>query len=167
MLRHLVPDERVGSVTEIDPAALAARGIRGLILDLDDTLVHQAEHAPCAAVSGWIGQAREHLAVVILSNNRRRRRVAPIADHCGVPYVHLALKPLLVGFRRALAIMGLRAGEVAVVGDQLFTDVLGGKRLGAHTILVEPMSATERRWARRLMRRAEVALLGRGSLAGH
>ena len=168
VFRHLVPDERIGSVLDIDPAALSARGIKGLILDLDDTLVEQFEKAPDAGICDWIARARERLGLVILSNNRRRSRVAPCAETFGVPYVHLALKPLLVGFRRAVRMLGVRPHEVAVVGDQLFTDVLGGKRLGAYTILVDPLSP-ERRLLRRLMRRAESAVLGRrryGTSAG-
>ncbi|MBM3274686.1 MAG: HAD hydrolase-like protein, partial [Candidatus Sericytochromatia bacterium] len=61
---------------------------------------------------------------------------------------------------KALKLVNLGPHEVAVVGDQLFTDVLGGRRLGAYTILVRPVSNTERRWARRLMRSAEGAFLG-------
>ncbi len=160
MLRHLVPDERVASILDIDPADLSARGIKGVILDLDDTLVEQFEKTPTEAVRTWMAHAREHLAMVILSNNRRRTRVAPIAAEFGVPFIHLALKPLLIGFRKALRILGADPREVAVVGDQLFTDVLGGKRLGAFTILVQPMSP-ERRLLRRLMRRAETAVLSR------
>lgn len=164
MLRHLVPDERVSSVIDIDPEALSAKGIRGLILDLDDTLVDQFEKTPTEAVCGWISRAKGSLQVVILSNNRSRRRVAPVADLLDVPFIHLALKPLLFGFIKSLKLMGLPANEVAVVGDQLFTDVLGGRRLGSYTILVEPLCGTERRWARKLMRRAEVAFLTRRTL---
>ncbi len=158
MLRHLIPDERVSSVIDIDPEALSAKGIRGLILDLDDTLVDQFAKAPTEAVCGWIARAKSLGQVFILSNNRSRKRVAPVADFLGVPFIHLALKPLLFGFRKSLKLMDLPAHQVAVVGDQLFTDVLGGRRLGAYTILVEPVSAIERRWVRKLMRRAELAV---------
>lgn len=130
MLRHLVPDERVASVIDIDPAALVARGIRGLILDLDDTLVDQFEKAPTEAVRAWLTRAKEALQVVILSNNRRKHRVAPVAALLEVPFVHLALKPLPFGFRKCLKLMRLQASEVAVVGDQLFTDVLVGAAWG-------------------------------------
>lgn len=164
MLRHLVPDERVSSVIDIDPEALSAKGIRGLILDLDDTLVDQFEKTPTEAVCSWLARAKGSLRIFILSNNRSKRRVAPVADFFEVPFIHLALKPLPFGFLKCLKLMGLQAGEVAVVGDQLFTDVLGGRRLGAYTILVAPMSATERRWGRKLMRRAELAVLSRRSL---
>lgn len=159
LLRHLVPDETVRRVEELDPARLAAEGIAGLILDLDDTLVCAADPLATDGVCQWVESARAHLKVVILSNNHRHHRVAPVARQLSVPFILRAFKPLRSGFRRALELLDLSAEQVAVVGDQVFTDVLGGRRLGARTILVTPLSPHERRWARRLMRRLERTVL--------
>ena len=166
MIRHLVPDQTVGAVVDLDPARLVAEGIRGLIVDLDDTLVCEAERAPTDPVCAWMAHAQEHLKVVILSNNSRRHRVAPVATTLSVPFIHRACKPLLLGFRRALALLDLPAWEVAVVGDQVFTDVLGGRRLGARTILVTPMTPQERKWHRKAMRGVERAVLRGTHAAG-
>lgn len=156
-----MPDQTVDAVEHLDAAQLAESGIAGLILDLDDTLVCAADTHLESSVCQWLEEARLHLKVVILSNNHRLHRVAPIADRLSVPYIWRAFKPLQAGFRRALAVLDLPASQVAVVGDQLFTDVLGGRRLGARTILVTSRSPRERKWARRLMRRAERAVLAR------
>lgn len=159
MIRHFVPDERVGAVIAIEPSKLSERGIRGLILDLDDTLVAEVEHLPTDAVCRWLEEARRHLKVMILSNNTRKIRVAMVAEHLGIPFEHLALKPLRWGFERAFALLELPPNEVAVVGDQLFTDVLGGRLAGTYTILVEPLTPTERKWTRKIMRKAERIVL--------
>lgn len=165
MLRLLVPDERAHSVVEIDPATLADKGVRGIILDLDDTLVEQFECNPTEEIQRWLAFVKQHQAVVILTNNRHRCRVAPIATRLGVPFICCAFKPLQGGFRKALKLLGLSPLEVAVIGDQLFTDVLGGRRLGAYVILVQPLTGFEKNWGRRVMRWAEVALLDQGPWA--
>ncbi len=91
----------------------------------------------------WLqGLLADGLKVGLVSNNRRRR-VREIAGQLAIPYVSRAYKPAKTGFRQVAAVMGLSPGAVAVVGDQLFTDVLGGNRLGMFTIWVKPMSARE------------------------
>ena len=154
----LKPTYWLPSVLAIDLEALRKSGIRGLIFDLDDTLVHALEPTAGPAVCDWLAHARTDFKIQIVSNNRSERRVRLAAEHLGLPFANLALKPSRRQLRRAVAEMGLFAHEVAVIGDQLFTDVLGGNRLGAVTILVDPMSA-ERKWHRKLMRSAEAYLL--------
>lgn len=142
-LDKLKPDRVVRSVYEIDPASLAREGIRGIIADLDNTLVAARQTSVDAHLVGWLELLRrEGLRVVIVSNNREAR-VSAVAGELGVPYVCSARKPLGRPFRRALELMELRAAEVAVVGDQLLTDVLGGNRAGLRTILVTPISPEE------------------------
>jgi HAD superfamily phosphatase (TIGR01668 family) len=151
---------RVVHVSEIDLDHLSALGIRGIIFDLDDTLVHAMEPIADPAVRAWLAELRERFAIYVVSNNFSERRVAVAADHLGLPYLARAGKPSRRFFRRALAEMNLTPGQVAIVGDQLLTDILGGNRLGAFTILVDPLSR-ERRWHRRWMRSLETYLLRR------
>lgn len=150
----LAPKAWLPSVTDITPAYLNAHGIRGLILDLDETLVTAISHTPADQVLEWIAAMRSEFQLYIVSNNNSGRRVKRVAEELDLPCLHQAFKPRRGGFRRALAAMGLEAHEVAIVGDQLFTDVLGGNRLGAHPILVTPLSPETRPW-RRAMRLAE------------
>jgi len=139
----LKPDRIVRSVYDIDPSALLREGIRGIIADLDNTLVAARETSVDPRLVGWLETLRrEGLRVVIVSNNKEAR-VSAVAEALGVPYVFSARKPLGRSFRRALGLMGLSAEEVAVVGDQLLTDVLGGNRAGLRTILVTPISPEE------------------------
>jgi hypothetical protein len=150
----LRPQLWVGSVSEIEIEPLAARGIRGLILDLDETLVAAVEHTPSPEVRAWIDRVKGHFKVFILSNNFNPARVQRVADALGVPCSCRAAKPRRRGFRLALAQMELAAHEVAIVGDQLFTDVLVGNRMGALTILATPIQPERKPW-RKLMRLAE------------
>lgn len=154
----LRPDLWVGAVSEIGPEALHARGIRGLILDLDDTLVAALEHQPPPAVEAWVERMSGEFRLFILSNNASPSRVQRIAERLGLPCAARAAKPRRQGFRAAIAQLDLTPSEVAIVGDQLFTDVLGGHRIGAYTILATPMSPEHKPW-RKLMRLVEGMLV--------
>ena len=157
MGRWLRPDSRSDSVYDISPRALVACGIRGVILDLDNTLVPWGARAAPPELFGWITAGRtEGLRFCIVSTNRGPR-VARLAAALGLPAVTGALKPRRGALRRALGVMGTTPTTTALVGDQLFTDILGGNRLGLHTILVRPQSKREFiltrlvRWAERLV----------------
>jgi len=150
----LVPGRVVPSLTALDPADLVRRGIRGIILDLDNTIVAWGEAAPAAGVREWVARARAAgLRGCIVSNNWRAG-VRRAGEVLGLPVVGWALKPIPFGFRRAMAIMGTHPAATALVGDQLLTDVLGGNLLGVHTILVDPLSEREFPTTR-LVRRVE------------
>ncbi len=139
----LLPREACGSVLEIEARRLREAGIRGVILDLDNTLREWRGGPLSEEVAAWLrGLAEAGLGVCLVSNNNPRK-VAEVADAFGFPYVARAQKPRRKSFRRALGLLGTRPEETAVVGDQLFTDVLGGNRLGLYTILVAPLSRKE------------------------
>lgn len=143
MYRLLTPHQAVESLFDIDFDALAAAGVRGIIFDLDNTIIPWDSCVMCPAIEEWLrGVLARDFRVAIVSNNWHSR-VREIADRFGLPFVSRAYKPAKTGFRRALAALGLEPGEVAVVGDQLFTDVLGGNRLGLRTIWVKPLTAHE------------------------
>jgi HAD superfamily phosphatase (TIGR01668 family) len=159
--RWLRPDAEAASIYAVDPAALRARGIRGVILDLDNTIVPWGAWDVPSALGPWIAAARAaELRLCIVSNNGGAR-VAHVAAALDLPAVTGACKPLRRALRRALGLMGTPAEATALIGDQLFTDVLGGNRLGLHTILVHPQSAREFPLTR-LTRLAERLLAGRG-----
>ena len=137
------PDAYVPTLAAVDRSALWACGLRGIVLDLDNTCCayHQPELA--AGVAEWVRAARsEGFAVVLLSNNFAER-VAAVAAQLDVPAVPNALKPLPFGFLRAVRLLGTPRRATVVIGDQLFTDVLGAKLLGCRAILTEPLVAVD------------------------
>lgn len=143
MLRWLTPYRYAPAVTDLAPEGLRDDGILGVILDLDNTIVAWNAPAPTPQVRQWMS----HLAAIglracIVSNNFTGRARA-IGDLLQVPVVSAAVKPGPWAFRRAMLKMGTAPALTALVGDQLFTDVLGGNLLGLRTILVDPLSAEE------------------------
>lgn len=143
MLRWLRPAERVPTVFDIDLSALRARGIRGIILDLDNTIVPWGAREASPQLVRWIAGARAMGFGLCIASNNVGSRVTKIAAALGLPVVTGALKPRRTALRRALAATGTTPQETALVGDQLLTDILGGNRLGLHTILVRPQGRRE------------------------
>lgn len=138
--RLLQPDLVLdGNVLSLSPDLLTHHGLKGLILDVDDTLVplRQAETNP--DVARWMNQIKAEASVWLVSNNINAPRISRIADLLEVPYLTSAGKPSGRKLRLALAAMNLPVSQVAMVGDRLFTDVLAGNRVGLFTILVNPM----------------------------
>lgn len=137
----LRPDLRVDSVTELTSELLGKLGVDALLVDMDDTLVASGEDFGGGVGPAWLrALAASGRRVVVLSNGSRSR-AAKLARLTGVKVLPLAGKPFAWSFRRGLeALGGVAPGRVAMVGDQLFTDVLGAKRAGLKTVLVRPLT---------------------------
>ena len=138
-MRMLRPDRFVVRLHQVDLDDLERRGIRGLIVDLDNTMVAYRQSEIVKEHLNWVQEARARgFAMVMLSNNFTGR-VTGVAEQLQIDCIPNALKPLPTGFWRARRLLRLPSRAIAVVGDQLFTDVLGGKLLGLYTILTEPI----------------------------
>jgi HAD superfamily phosphatase (TIGR01668 family) len=140
----LQPDLVLGeTILSLSPELLSRFNVKGLILDVDDTLVPfcQAETHP--ALQTWMDQAKQVGSVWLVSNNINSHRIKRIAKLLDVPYITSAAKPSRRKLQQALEAIDLPADQVAMVGDRLFTDILAGNRLGLFTILVEPMPSQD------------------------
>jgi HAD superfamily phosphatase (TIGR01668 family) len=137
----LRPDAHAASLVDVDVAGLWERGLRGIVLDLDNTCCayHQPELAD--GVADWVADARDRGFRIVMLSNNFSERVAAAGAQLGVPTVPNALKPLPFGFLRALKLLGTPRRDTVVIGDQVFTDMLGGKLLGLRTVLTEPIVA--------------------------
>lgn len=165
MLQILCPDECLASVYDIDLAALRRKGIRALILDLDNTLVSWDRQEVSDELKNWIQKAKSLGFSACIASNGLTERVMSLAQELQVPAIPKAVKPRKRPFRRALALLGATPEEAAVVGDQIFTDILGGNRMDLYTILINPLSQRELRTTR-MVRRVERRILDRFSRRG-
>ena len=132
------PHKIYDDVTCIRPEFLRSKGIRGLLLDIDGTLARTKDPAPSAAVDAWLREMQENgILLYILSNNKSPSRTASYAQCIGCDWRHKSKKPSPKGFLAAAAHLGLQPHELAIVGDQIYTDVLGGLRSGMWTLMVQ------------------------------
>ncbi|BBI34788.1 YqeG family HAD IIIA-type phosphatase [Cohnella abietis] len=161
MFKRLIPDQIVNTVFDIDLDELKARGVRGIITDLDNTLVSAKTPLATPELVGWLDLVKDQgFKVVILSNNNSTR-VSKFAEPLGIPFIPSARKPAGASFHKAAKLMELSNEQAVVVGDQMLTDVLGGRRAGLHTILVTPIAPREEGWATQINRRIEKIALAR------
>lgn len=143
MINLFLPNLNVKSVFEINPYDLKEQGIQGIITDLDNTLVAWDVASATPEIEKWFEDFQKaKLDIVIISNNNGDR-VGKFAEPLSIPYLHSAKKPLKRSFKKAAKQMNLKPREIAVIGDQLLTDVLGGNRGGFYTILVDPIVKTD------------------------
>ena len=132
------------AVWSIDIEDLWRRGIRGVVLDLDNTISRWNEFQVLPPAREWIAQAqRRGMRLCIASNALRGGRVASVAEELGIACVPQAGKPLPRAYRRAMSVMNTDPASTCVVGDQVFTDIVGANWLGIATVLVEPVSSRE------------------------
>jgi HAD superfamily phosphatase (TIGR01668 family) len=143
MLKKLCPKLQTKSVSDLDLADLQRRGIQGIIFDLDNTLVAWKQDRLAPEVVNIIKQAKLLGFKMSILSNALEHRVEAVAHLLDIPYVSRAVKPRKSPFRKALELMGTTVDTTAVVGDQLFTDILGGNRMKLYTIWISPLSTTE------------------------
>jgi len=124
---------------DISPAFLKKHGIKGLILDVDNTLTTHDNPVPAEGIREWLDTMRAAGIKLMIVSNNHPERVRPFADPLGLDFVSDSGKPLRRGYKAALKKMGLKASETAAVGDQLFTDVWGANISGVTMLYVEPI----------------------------
>jgi len=141
LLERFVPDEAVERLSRVDLSDLGARGMKAILLDLDNTITPWRSLDVPEDMAAWIEQARRDFRVCIVSNTSKMKRLDVLKERLGIEGVGFASKPW--GLKRVVRDMGLAPGEAVVIGDQLITDVAGGNMIGAHSILVKPVSRDE------------------------
>jgi len=128
----------------VDLASLRRSGIRGIILDLDNTIVNWNDTRVHCKARAWIEEARRlGMRICLASNAVRAGRVSQVARSLDVPALTRAGKPFPRAFRRAMIQLGTEPHSTCAVGDQIFTDILGANWAGLTTVLVSPLSPRE------------------------
>lgn len=128
-----------GSILSLTPEILKQYHLKGLVLDVDETLVPLRVPQASAELIHWVEEIGQVASLWLVSNNLNLPRIGNIAKILNLPYIAGAAKPSRRKLRQAVTAMNLPVEQVAMVGDRLFTDVLAGNRLGMFTILVEPI----------------------------
>lgn len=143
MYSFLLPNEFVTSIFEVTPEKLANLGIKGIITDLDNTLVEWDRADATEELVAWFDMMREAGIKVIIASNNNEQRVRTFAEPHGIPFIYRAKKPLGKAYYDAMVKLRLNRDEVAMLGDQLLTDVMGAKRQKIYTFLVRPVADSD------------------------
>jgi HAD superfamily phosphatase (TIGR01668 family) len=136
LLRPTVMCDRV---TEINPQLLQELGVKALLLDVDNTITSYVSKEPLDGSVRWAHELQKLGYTVYIVSNNYRDRVSAISKKFGLPFVSFALKPFPVGFAKARRTIGVGKDECLVVGDQVFTDILGANLGGMKSVLLTPI----------------------------
>lgn len=136
----LRPNARFKRITDIKPEFFKENNIKGLILDLDNTLI-DSQHRFINGLKDWICNIKNNdIRICIATNSIKKEKIIELARQLDIPYVYISLKPLKYGIKKAKDILKLDNNEIAEIGDQLFTDVWVSNRMNLFSILTEPVS---------------------------
>ncbi len=139
-MKNFIADIYTDGILSVTPELLCARGVRGLILDIDNTLTAHNNPIPSDAVLHHLRTLENAGIRLCVVSNNSKDRVEAFCKKIGVElFVHDALKPKKYGYEKATECMRLKKNETAAVGDQVFTDVWGAKRAGCVAILTKPI----------------------------
>lgn len=127
------------TLSDITPDMLRAVGVSYILLDVDNTLASYISHEPISGAIEWVKNMRNQGFHLMIVSNNYKRRVEPFAQKFGLPYVTFACKPLPFGYLQARKILKAPASSCAIIGDQIFTDVVGANLCGMKSVLLEPV----------------------------
>lgn len=139
----LYPKFYYKNVQSINLEELDRLNIKGIILDVDNTLIDYKRIMP-EEIKKWIEEAKnKNFKVCILSNSNKKDKISKVADELDLEYIMSAKKPFKLGYNKVLELLKLSPEECVAVGDQVFTDVIGANRMKINSIYVEPINKKE------------------------
>jgi len=136
---NLYPNELLNKVEEITIEFIQKHKLKALILDVDNTLIDYNKNLSEEKIKWAKNLKGQGVKLYILSNTNKKEKVEKVASALEIPYILFAKKPSKTGFLKIQRKLELKPEQIGVVGDQIFTDVIGGNRCKMFTILVEPI----------------------------
>ena len=143
MFECLIPDMYVKSISDIDINKLKSMGFSAVISDLDNTLDSHETSVPSPEVIEFLDSLKNNGLSVCIISNGKHERVKKYLENLDIPYVAKAGKPLKSGYLKALEFLKCETKDAVFIGDQIFTDVFGAKRVGITSVLVDPIEQFE------------------------
>ena len=139
----LMPTFFTNKITDLSPKFIKSHGITSLLADIDDTLTYHKDPQVPKKILEFINLMKANNIKIILISNNSKKRVSKFAKKLNLPYIFRAFKPLPFGINRALKKLNISKNEAIIIGDQIFTDILGANLLGIKSILVDPFEKNQ------------------------
>ena len=136
----IYPDAYFKKVEDINIEFLNKNKIKALLLDVDNTLVDYSKKMTESVIKWAKDLKGQGVKLYILSNTNDKEKIKKIVEKIDIKYQYFAMKPLKRGFKKAQKELGEKSENIAIVGDQIFTDIIGGHRCNMYTILVDPIN---------------------------
>lgn len=130
-------------ILELTPDFLRTLGVKALLLDVDNTIATYTSHEPIDGAIEWAQSLINAGFRVIIVSNNYKKRVAPFAARFGLGFISFAMKPFPFGYLKACSLLKMKRSECAIIGDQIFTDVIGANMCGMKSVLLTPIEPEE------------------------
>lgn len=127
------------SIMDLTPEFLSGLGVKALLLDVDNTIATYTSHEPVEGAVEWTKELVDAGFRVIIVSNNYKKRVSAFAAKFGLDFISFALKPFPFGYLKARSLFKVKCSECAIIGDQIFTDVIGANMCGMKSVLLEPI----------------------------
>ena len=141
-MNKFLPNMYKKDIFSIDYNSLKNKGIKVLLFDFDNTLIEKGNYSINDKTIKLISRLKKDFIVYILSNSIHKKKISIISKKLDIPYISNSRKPFKKGFRK-LKLSNIKECEIAMIGDQLLTDILGGNRMNYYTILIDPINYDE------------------------
>ena len=138
------PKKYINCITDISKELLTENNIQAVLIDIDNTILDK-ENNTVEGLENWIKTLKnDGIKFCILSNTNSKKKAEKLSKNLEIPYIYFAKKPLKFGFKRAQKMLKIEnEANIAVVGDQVLTDVLGANRCNMYSILVKPLKTSD------------------------
>lgn len=154
----LYPDFYCKNIKDVGIEKLRENNIKGILLDVDNTLI-DLDRKLLEGAEEWCNNLKEqNIKFCILSNSNKKEKVKKVAKLLDIPYIYFGTKPLKRGFKKAKEMLNLPFNELAIIGDQIFTDVIGANRSQMFSILVKPINEKDI-WVTKIKRPIENSII--------
>lgn len=127
------------NIFEIAPEFLRSLGVKALLLDVDNTIATYTSHKPVKGAVEWAKTLEQAGFDLVIVSNNVEKRVSAFAKRFGLPWISFAMKPFPFGYLKAKKKLGRHRKECAIIGDQIFTDVIGANLCGMKSVLLSPI----------------------------
>lgn len=135
----LYPNLYLGNILDIEEEIINKNQIKGLLIDVDNTIM-KYDKSLLEGIEEWTQKMKDlNVKLCILSNTNNKKKVERVSKLLDIPFIYLANKPFKKGFKKGKMLLGIEEKNIAVVGDQIFTDILGANRMKMISILTVPL----------------------------
>ncbi len=159
--KQFIPDDHKPTFFDIDFDALKQKGIKALLIDIDNTLIPYDQTLPSEALHRKFRQLKAEGFFIVLISNNHKPRIAHFSSALKLPFIYGAKKPMKRGFKKALKLLNTEKDNVMVIGDQLMTDVFGAKRMDLKVLWLKPIKKKTEKWYTKINRHLEKKMLGK------
>ena len=155
-----LPDIKLNRITDITVELLSEYNISALLLDVDNTMSTHHGTVLTDGLLEWIAKMQDGGIELLVLSNSKKKRVEPFANKIGLPFIALGCKPLPMGYLRGVKRLQKKRRNIAIVGDQIFTDIIGGNIVGVKTIMLT-LIKPEDGWSFKVRRKLEKKIIAK------